>query len=206
MWVVVGVICSLILTISSHTTAEARPAVRMSTTTRAESALAFTELELALHRVLRQIACRELTAAELGTQFLTNSSVTREVKAILKSIDLPSDYGDGVPFKRPCATAEPPTEQLYFLDFRSASDPECVAGSLPRLRLIDSAVPVFPAYYMDWECGYGCSSNYTKVANYELLQKTGTCCDGTADWTTVEATYTYPLTVSRACTSTNRNV
>ena len=150
--------------------------------TGAEPALAFTRLELAL-------ACRELTVAELGTQFRTNSSVTREVKAILKSIDLPSDGddADGVTVKRPCTTTEPPTGQLYFLDFRSTSDPECVAGSLPRMKLIDSAVPVL-AYYMYWECGYSCSSNYTKVANYELLhEKTGTCCDGMADWTTVEA-------------------
>ena len=202
--VVTGVLFSLLLIISSHNASEARPATasvrggggKSAVESRAES---FAFLELALQRVLREIACQELTAAELETQFRINSTVTREVKAILKHIDLPVQ--DGGDTRRP----EPPTQQLHFLDFRgSGSHPNCAAGALPRLRLIESAAPVFPAYYMEWACGDGCASVYENVANYELLQRTGTCCDGTADWTTVEATLTHPLRVSKTCSLVNR--
>ena len=199
-------LCSFLLIFAFTTSVEARPtAVQPGRKSSADFAL----LEHALRQVLREIACQELTTGELETQFRSrNSSITRDVKAMLKSIDVPAqaDDADGIACKR-CATADPPSSagQLHFLDFRrSVSDRDCFAGALPRLRLIESAVPVFPAYYMDWECGDGCRGNYTDVANYELLQKTGTCCDGTADWTPVEAAHTYPLKVSRNCFA-NRN-
>ena len=201
-------ICTTILLFLSFTsTLDARPATAGQPGGKSSSNFAL--LELALRQVLREIACQELTAAELERQFRSpNSTITRDVKAILKSIDLPAHGGcNGLaPCKHSASTsAEQSSGKLHFLDFRrSVNDRDCVASALPRLRLIESAVPVFPAYYMDWECGDGCRSNYTDVNNYELLQKTGTCCDGTADWATVEATHTYPLKVFRTCT-VNRN-
>ena len=162
----------------------------------------FAFLELALRRVLSEISCEELTAEELETQFRTNSTVTRNVRAILKHIDLPTRSYDGAG-----SGDGDSSEKLHFLDYRlGVSDTDCMAGALPRLRVIESAVPVFPAYYMEWECGEGCMASSEDVTNYELLRKTGTCCDGTADWTTFEAGCTHPLNVVRTCSAVNKRV
>ena len=196
----------LLLLVASHASVVARPFALGGGggKSRAESSFAF--LELALRQALREIACEELTASELEGQFIRNSTVSRNVKALLKHIDLPVDRDD---LPALCGGSNGDGsgcggQSLHFLDFRdSGSDTACVASALPRLRLIESPVPVFPAYYMDWECGTGCVGEDQLVTNYELLQRTRTCCDGTADWVTTEAGSTLPLTVARTCTALN---
>lgn len=171
-----GVLCLVLLI--SFRTAQPLPLTRPST---------FTTLEWALRRVLQEITCRELTALELKQQFRNNNNISFDVQVMLKKIDI-QDQED-------CKRARP----LYFLDYRRGIHPNCTSHSLPRLQLIESVTPVFPAYYMDWECGGDCSEETFQVRNYELLQRTNQCTQGTADWTSIEAATSHRLNVTRRC-------
>ena len=157
---------------------------RPTTTTKYSS---FTTLEWALRRVLDEITCQELTESQLKHEFMSNSLITLNVMGLLNNISIQEQEG--------CREIR----QLYFLDYRGGLVSNCTNPYLPRLRLIESATPVFPAYYMDWDCGQDCSESVEGNINYELLQRTNSCSEGTADWTGIEATRSHPLTVTRAC-------
>ena len=167
-----------VLVISFHA-AQPRP----TTNTKYSS---FNTLEWALRRVLHEITCQELTDSQLKRQFFFHSNVTLNVLGLLNNISIQEQEG--------CREVRP----LYFLDFRNRNS-NCTNYALPRLRLIESATPVFPPYYMDWECGRECSEVVEEVRNYELLQRTNSCSGGTADWTTIEAARSHPLRLTREC-------
>lgn len=167
---------------SSFSITEARPAVN--------SWRSFTRLEWALRQVLQEITCTELTASELKEQFRNNLNISQDVKGMLKKIDIQEQEG--------CKRIRP----LYFLDFRRGIHPNCSSRSLPRLRLIPSKTPVFPPYYMDWECGNGGYGQQVPIRNYELLERTNDCSQGTAEWRYIEAATSHPLTVTERCKCT----
>lgn len=170
---------------------EARPTPSVTTyggdAGRQEDSL--TLLELSLRRVLNEISCQQLNDEQLENKF--NSTAATPMRPLLKHISLPSRDGGVV--------------KLHFLDYRlSGSQPNCASAALPRLRLIPSAMPVFPAYYMDWECKNDSSQPPVEklIENYDLLQKTGTCStDGTAKWTVIDGSVCCPLKVVRTCCS-----
>ena len=157
---------------------------------RNEKTVSFAYLEKALRRVLEEITCRELTTEELEYKYHFDSNVTSNGRMNLKSIVIP-DQEDAW--------------KLHYLDLRrDGGDPNCVKKALPRLRMIEgriptSKVPVFPAYYMDWECSEDCVENIRNEDNYELLQRTDSCSDGVRDWDTIQAPTDYPLSVTRKC-------
>lgn len=152
----------------------------------------FSTLERSLRQVLQEITCTELTAAELKEQFRSNMNITQDVKGMLKKIDIQEETED-------CNRVRP----LYFLDFRKGIHPNCTGHSLPRLRLIESRTPVFPPYYMDWECSTGYSDEVRfQVRNYELLQRTNDCPQGTEEWRYIEGATSHPLSVTEQCKCT----
>ena len=155
----------------------ARPTVRPKT---------LNLLENALRSVWQELVCRELNTTELNDLFLTNTNISTDVQDRLKSIEIQED----------CKVFRP----VYYLDFRKSIHPSCANFSLPRIRSIKSEVPVFPAYYMDWECSGPCTAEYTpRVRNYELLQRTNDCKNGTEEWIYIEAGRSHPLTGARNC-------
>lgn len=161
---------------------EARPA---------SASRSFSTLEGALRRVLREITCTKLTASELKEQFRSNMNITQDVKGMLKKIDIQEETED-------CNRVRP----LYFLDFRKGIHPNCTSYSLPRLRLIESRTPVFPPYYMDWECSEGYSDEVRfQARNYELLQRTNDCPQGTEEWRYIEGA---TMSVTEQCKCTRR--
>ena len=170
-----------VIAICFHT-AQPRP----TTTTKYSS---FTTLEWALRRVLHEITCQELTESQLKHQFINNKNISLNVLGLLKNMSIQEQEG--------CREIRRP----YFLDFRNDTL-NCTIhcdSALPRLRLIESATPVFPAYYMDWECGPDCIEEVWEITTYELLQRTNSCSDGTADWTGISAAQSHPLTVTGRC-------
>ena len=182
-FLVIGFVLVVVFT-SSHTV-EARPNAGVRA-----MAASYPSLEQALRRLLKEVTCRELTEAELEHDFLRNSSrfITYNVRRLLKSISLAESDN-----------CQQRARQLHFLDYRGATN---CSEALPALRLIHSTTPVFPAYYMEWECGAGCTERRRRVRNYELLQRVNTCSDGTADWTDIEASASHPLDVIEMCVST----
>lgn len=183
-------IVSVLLCLACFSIGEARPAA-------ASLPHSFSTLEWALRRVLRDITCTELTPSELKEQFRNNVNITQDVKGMLKKIDI-QEEAEGCKRVRP----------LYFLDFRKGIHPNCTSHSLPRLRLIESKTPVFPPYYMDWECTESYSNEVEvgglqfQVRNYELLQQTNDCPQGTAEWRYIEGAISHPLSVTEKCKCT----
>lgn len=156
----------------------------------------YPSLEQALRRLLKEVTCRELNASELNIQFTNNGSIPFSVRKLVKSIDIPL-YTEQ---DRPTGCYERIEHPIHFLDYRQQSN-DC-SRALPALRLIDSTTQVFPAYYMDWECGTGCTEQRRCINNYVLLQRTDTCSDGTADWRTIDASEGPPLNVIEGCIPT----
>lgn len=179
-----GYLILSVLFLACFSISEARPT---------DSLGSFTTLEWALRRVLREITCVELTASELKEQFRNNMNITQDVKGMLKKIDIQDE------------TESCKRRPLYFLDFRKGIHPNCTSHSLPRLRLIESQTPVFPSYYMDWECSEGYSEEVQfPVRNYELLERTNDCSQGTAEWRYIEGATSHPLLVTEQCKCTRR--
>ena len=182
-WIILCFLSSILLAVSFRTTE----------TRAVEKAAAYDSLERALRQVLTAISCRELTATELEHLFREYASlgnISSCIEEILKSLEIPN--------REDCKG----TQLLHFLDFRhNGSNQRCMLQALPRLRLISnsSEMAVFPAYYMDWECSSDCDEQIWTPRNYELMQRTNTCSENTADWRVIEAAETHSLNVTSHC-------
>lgn len=182
----------IILLAVSFRTPETHAASLRITETREKSA-AFDSLERTLREVLEAISCRELTSTELGSLFegyATLGNISSCTEDRLDSLEIPD--------KEDCRRRQ----LLHFLDYREeGSDPECLSRAFPRLRLIPNAteISVFPAYYMDWKCSSDCDEQILTPNNFELLQRTNTCSDYTADWKVIEAARPHSLNATSRC-------